>query len=183
MTVDRLAYRRAGQANLHPADAGLNLPAEKHSHGLRRLAAVEASRASFDEATDAIARATGQALGTRQTEQLAARAAADFEAFYATRTPAMCDPADVLAISVDGKGIVMRPDALRPATAKAASVSSTKLSKGEKANRKRMATIGAVYDATPVVRTPRDIIARAAHSFHPRFAQYDAGHRVVPVVP
>ena len=54
---------------------------------------------------------------------------------------------------------------------------------GEKANRKRMATIGAVYDATPVVRTPRDIIARAAHSFHPRFAQYDAGHRVVPVVP
>ena len=59
----------------------------------------------------------------------------------------------------------MRPDALRAATAKAAADASnklsTRLSKGEKANRKRMATIGAVYDATPVVRTPGDVIADA----------------------
>ena len=118
------------------ADAGLNLPAEKHSHGLRRLAAVEACRGSFDDATNAIARVTGQTVGKRQTEQLAARAAADFETFYATRTPAVCDPGDVLVVSVDGKGTVMRPDALRPATAAAAAGSSTKLStrlsKGEK---------------------------------------------------
>lgn len=48
--VVRLAYRRVGHANLHPADAELNLPAVKHSHGLRRLAAVEASRGSLDDA-------------------------------------------------------------------------------------------------------------------------------------
>lgn len=42
--VRRIAYRRRGEANLHPADAVLNLPAEKHSHGLRRLAAIESSR-------------------------------------------------------------------------------------------------------------------------------------------
>lgn len=41
VTVRRLAYRAPGTANLHPADAALNLPAEKHSHGLRRLAAAE----------------------------------------------------------------------------------------------------------------------------------------------
>lgn len=41
--VERLAYRRGGHANLHPADGGLNLPAERHSHGLRRLAAIESS--------------------------------------------------------------------------------------------------------------------------------------------
>jgi hypothetical protein len=33
VVVQRLAYRGPGVANLHPADAVLNLPAEKHSHG------------------------------------------------------------------------------------------------------------------------------------------------------
>ena len=47
VTVERLAYRAPGLANLHPADAVLNLPVERHSHGLRRLAAVEAARGSF----------------------------------------------------------------------------------------------------------------------------------------
>jgi hypothetical protein len=162
VTVGRLAYRRTGHANLHPADAVLNLPAERHSHGLRRLAATEATRGSYDDATDAIARATGTRLGKRQTEQLTRRAAVDFDTFYATGQPVVCDPDDVLVVSVDGKGIVVRPDALRAATAKAAAGASTKLStrlsKGEKANRKRMATVGAVYDTTPVVRTPAEII-------------------------
>ncbi|MGH9226776.1 MAG: hypothetical protein ACRD2W_23995 [Acidimicrobiales bacterium] len=57
--VGRLAYRRPGHANLHPADGVLNLPVERHSHGLRRLAAIESSRGSFDGAVEAIERATG----------------------------------------------------------------------------------------------------------------------------
>jgi len=78
--VTRLAYRRRGQANLYP-DAALNLPVERHSHGLRRLAAAEASRGSFEEAAAALERATGQHLGKRQVEALTDRAAVDVEAF------------------------------------------------------------------------------------------------------
>jgi hypothetical protein len=63
VTVTRLAYRRRGHANLYPADAVLNLPVEKHSHVLRKLAAIEASRGSFDDTADAIDRATGVRLG------------------------------------------------------------------------------------------------------------------------
>ena len=40
VTVTRMAYRAPGAPNVHPADAELNLPEEKHSHGQRRLAAV-----------------------------------------------------------------------------------------------------------------------------------------------
>jgi len=163
--VTRLAYRRRGSRNLYPADAALNLPAERHSHGLRRLAAAEAARGSFEEAAAALERATGQRLGKRQVEALTDRAAVDVEAFYATRThPAGDEGAegDVLVISADGKGIVMRPDALRPATAKAAATATGKLqsrlSKGEKRNRKRLAEVGAVYDLTPVARTPADVL-------------------------
>jgi hypothetical protein len=162
--VSRLAYRRRGHVNLYPTDAQLNLPVEKHSHGLRTLAAVEAARGSFDDTAEAIQRATGVRLGKRQVEELAGRAAVDFDDFYAQRRPPGGMSRDVLVLSADGKGIVMRPEALRPATAKAAANSTTKLvtrlSKGEKRNRKRMAEVGAVYDAEPVVRTPADILNR-----------------------
>ncbi len=160
--MNRLAYRANGRANLHPADAVLNLPAERHSHGLRQLGALEASRGSYAEAAAAIARASGVVLGKRQLEGLAARAAADFESFYAARRPVPAEACDVLVISADGKGIVMRPDALRAGTAKAARQAraklATRLSKGEKRNRKRMAELAAVYDVRPVARTAADIL-------------------------
>ena len=54
--VGRLAYRRRGEENLYVADGTLNLPEEKHSHGVRRLIALEAPRGSFEDATDAIRR-------------------------------------------------------------------------------------------------------------------------------
>ena len=164
--VTRHAYRRRGERNLYPADASLNLPHELHSHRLRELSAIESSRGSFQDAVDAVGRASGVTLGKRQLEQLAAAAAVDFEAFYCqpARSQAEVTDGDLLVLSADGKGIVMRPDALRPATAKAAAKATgklkTRLSKGEKRNRKRVAEVGAVYDLTPFPRTPSDIIGR-----------------------
>jgi hypothetical protein len=160
VTVTRLAYRRRGEDNLYPADARLNVPAELHSHGLRRLAAIESARGSFDEASHAITQATGQHVAKRQVEDLTRRAATDVDAFYQTAECSPAGPDDVLVLSADGKGIVMRPEALRPATA-AAAVSAklaTRLSKGEKRNRKRLAEVGAVYDIIPVPRRPEDIL-------------------------
>jgi len=161
--VERLAYRHRGAENLHPADAALNLPAERHSHGLRRLAAVESTRGSYDAAAEAISRATGVAVAKRQVEQLARSAAVDVGDFYAASVPESGASADVLVVSVDGKGIVMRPDSLRPATEKAAAAATNKLksrlSKGEKRDRKRMAEVGAVYDLAPVPRSPADVLA------------------------
>lgn len=122
----RDAYRAPGQPNLYPADALPNPPNERHSLGLRHSAVVEATRGSFDDVVDAVIRATGQREGRRQVEALAARAAVDVDvdvdSFYATRKPPP-DASDViLVISCDGKGVVMRPDALRKATAAAAAV-------------------------------------------------------------
>jgi hypothetical protein len=164
VTVTRMAYRAPGQRNLHPADAALNLPVERHSHGLRKLAAVEAARGNFQDAVDAIERACGQQLGKRQVEELAQIAAVDFEDFYENRRAARSKPGDLLVISADGKGIVMRPDALRPKAALARARPGpkhpkTRLASAENSNYKRIAEIGAVYDATPVPRVAGDIIA------------------------
>jgi hypothetical protein len=161
--VERLAYRHRGHPNLHPADGALNLPEERHSHGLRRLAAIESARGSFDAAAEAIERATGQHVGKRQVEQLARRAADDVDAFYATSPPQLAGDGDVLVLSADGKGIVMRPDGLRPVTAKRAATAAPKLknrrSRGERPYRKRLAEVGAVYHVTPVPRSPAEVLA------------------------
>jgi hypothetical protein len=71
-----------------------------------------------------------------------------------------------LVLTFDGKGIVMLPGALRPATAKAAAAAggklATRLSPGEKSGRKRMAELACVYDALPVPRAPEDVISTPA---------------------
>ncbi len=162
VSVTRVAYRHRGHTNLYPVDGQLNLPPERHSHGLRRLATIESTRGSFAEATAAIHRATGQNVGKRQVETLTSRAAVDVEDFYASHQPTPTDVNDVLVISADGKGIVMRPEALRPQTARKAKAATqklkTRLSKGEKRNRKRLAEVGAVYDLGPVPRSATEVI-------------------------
>ena len=123
--------------------------------------AIEASRGSFEQAQEAVERTTGQRVGKRQVEQLAQRAAVDFQEFYEVSPRQRTVVGDVVVLSADAKGIVMRPDALRRATA-AANASAklvTRLSKGEKRNRKRMAEVASVYEVTPVPRTPLDIMA------------------------
>ena len=166
VSVSRIAYRAPGVPNVHPLDAALNLPEEKHSHGLRKLAAVEAARGSIEAACAAAARATGASIGKRQLEELVHRAAAHVEEFYLRRVISPAPGGHALVLTFDGKGIVMLPGALRPATAKAAASAegslATRLSPGEKNGRKRMAELACVYDAAPVPRTPEDIISTPA---------------------
>lgn len=95
--MGRLAYRAPGQGNLHPADAVVNLPVQKHSHGLRRLAATEAARGAFDEARSALACTTRVITGKRQIEDLTVHTTSDFAAFYADhRRPAPAPATELL---------------------------------------------------------------------------------------
>jgi len=166
VTVRRLAYRAPGRPNAYPADAALSLPAGRHSHGLRRLAACEAVRGSYDTAKTALDQRCGRVAGKRQLEELVQAAAIDIDGFYAQRVPVPCTSGVLLVLSADGKGIVMRPEGLRPATRKAAACKKqgrglfrTRLASGEKTCRKRMATLACVYDAAPASRRPHDVIA------------------------
>ena len=162
VTVTRIAYRAPGAPNVHPADAALNLPPGKHSHGMSKMVVLAAAVMSFGAACERVARETGSPLGRRQCEELAVAAACDFDAFYAARRPPAAAPGQVLGLSCDGKGITVLPGCLRPdqrrKAAKAAPKQDGRLSRGEVRTRKRMAEAGAVFGITPVPRTPQDIL-------------------------
>ena len=128
--VDRTGYGAQGAASLHPLDAQMNLPEERYSLEVRRRAALEASKNSFDETAETLSRYTGAKIGKRQVEELVSRAAEDFDAFYEQRHQAVEEQAAedkvaedkaaedqtateplaadaLLVISSDGKGVVM----------------------------------------------------------------------------
>jgi hypothetical protein len=164
--VHRLGYGGPGLESLHPLDGSLNLPPERYSLEMRRRVAREAARGSFEEVVESIRETTGVAIGKRQAEQLAQRAAVDFDDYYAARqAEARGAPAaaPILVLSVDGKGIVMRREDLRPATRRVAESRqhklTTRLSKGEKRGAKRMAAVATVYGIDRYVRTPEEVFA------------------------
>jgi hypothetical protein len=165
--VNRVAHHTPWAASLHPLDASLNLPEEKFSLGVRRRAAEEAAKGSFDEAVKSLGNTTGAQIAKRQVEELTVRAAVDFDAFYQARESLapelVAELSDILVITTDAKGIVMRSEGLREATRKAAERSTDRLQhrlrKGEKRNRKRMAQVAAVYTVDVFPRAPEDIVA------------------------
>jgi hypothetical protein len=166
VTVERVGYGQEGAESLHPLDAELNLPVERYSLELRRRVAEEAAKSSFDETFESVGKTTGGHVPKRQIEELVMRAALDFDAFYEMRQGRPIvgkQHKSVMVISVDGKGVVMRQQDLREQTRKATMEREhkmgTRLSKGEKRNAKRMATVATVYTIAPFVRQPEDLIA------------------------
>ena len=133
------------------------------------MAEAAASR-SFDEALWDLSRHTGAEVPKRQAEQLAVRAAEDFDAFYEARHAAAGEPApdeSVVVLTFDGKGVVLHREDLREATRKAAErrrrqreqLSPFKrLKPGEKTHSKRMATVAAVYAVVPFVRSGEEFL-------------------------
>src|SRR5690606_27942136 len=119
-------------------------------------------RLSFDGVVEVVHEATGVSIGKRQVEELAQRAAQDFDKFYEQREPDTETTHDLLVITTDGKGIAMRHEDLRPETKKAAEANSTRMqtrwSPGEKPNRKRMAQVATVYSVASHPRTPADLV-------------------------
>jgi hypothetical protein len=160
VVVTRRGYGGRDVASVFPLDAERNLPPDKYSHGLREVVVEEVVGGSFDEAVEHLARADGGQMAKRQAEEVAVHLSQDFDAFYApplALPQASGDEGKLLVISADGKGIVMHPNGLREATRRAMERAEpkqhTRLSPGEKRNRKRMATVVSVYEVAPYPRT------------------------------
>ena len=171
VTVRRIQYRskHKGVQSIHRMDATLNISGDKFSDGVRRRAVEESSKVSFHEAAHSVRSTTASRIGVKQCEQLTVEVSQDFDDFYAQRDYGNAEadsiPEDALLVmSSDGKGIVMHPDSPRESTRKAQEQhhqerkKAKRLSPGQKQGRKRMATVASVYQVSPYVRTPEQVL-------------------------
>jgi hypothetical protein len=105
----------------------------------------------------------GIIIPKRQAEELTVGVAAHFDEFYATARGAMAPSMTAhLVMSLEGKGIAVRREDLRPETKKKAEKKGKKvrsrLGPGEKSNQKRMSEVAAIWWQEPVARCPADIV-------------------------
>ena len=192
VVVRRIGYRAGirGVPSLFPRDAVLNLPPCGYSWDLQRLAVMFCRSGSYEQGHEFVRAATEVSIGKRQLEQITIAAAADAERFYQDRddavVPAAGDPGlepeqdrdravvpaagdpepgpglPPLAISGDGKGVAMLPEARRRrarAPEQRVRVFDKRAGTGEKKGCKRMAETGAVFDVAPGgPRTPEQVM-------------------------
>jgi hypothetical protein len=165
--ITRIGYGAPGREAVHPLDQQLRLPGRTYSYECQRRLVRAVVCAPFDEAIALLAEMTGVSVPKRSAEQLVREAAVDFEAFYAKRAGADVKPArgEILIGGIDCKGVPM----VKPERA----LRVVRRGKGKKANKKRMATVAAVHNQAPLVRTPQEVLdslfqAHDRHQHRPR---------------
>jgi len=160
--LDRNLYQAPEADALAPLDAAMELADEKYSYEVRRIVAEAAARVSFDEVVELVQKQSGAQVPKRQAEELAVRAARDFDAFYRDRLREPEENDHLLVLSFDAKGIATLHRDLREATRRKAEKTprrlETRLVKGEKPNRKRMAEVATVYSIEKWPRTIGDVL-------------------------
>jgi len=150
--ITRMGYGAPGRQAIYPLDRELGLPGRIYSYECQRRLMRAVVCSPFDEAISFVAEMTGVTVPKRAAEQLVREAAVDFEEFYAQRPATEVKPArgETFVAAIDCKGIPM----VKPERA----LRVVRRGKGQKANKKRMATVAAVHNQAPVVRTAQEVL-------------------------
>lgn len=155
LTLTRFVYaEREGQkVERAPFDERLGLPASEFSYLLEDWLQRMCVKDSFAEAVTSLRTLLNLAPSARAAEAMNQRLAEPAEAFRQARgAPPPEEEAEILVVTADGKGVPMR----RPVEERARS--GPRRGKGEKANKKQMAYVGAAYTIDPFVRSADDVI-------------------------
>lgn len=159
LKIQRRVYgAREGQKIEHvPLDAQLGLPAGEISYvledWLERMCVKDAHRDSVDSLAALLGTRAKVSVDTAEEHsRQMAQHAASFRASQAT--PPAREEGELLVATADGKGVPMR----RPPNPEAPRTHHHRRGKGEKANKKQMAYVGAVYTIDRFPRTTDEIV-------------------------
>lgn len=157
LSISRFVYgsREGQKIERTPLDEQLGLPENSFSYVLEDWSQRLCLKESFAEAAGSLEMLLGLRLGSRTLEQMNQTMAGFATAYRASIEPPPAEEeGPILVVTADGKGVPMR----RPAEAEDKPKPHHRRTKGEKANKKQMACVGAVYSVEPFVRTADDIL-------------------------
>jgi len=147
--IDRIGYGRDGVGSIHPLDETMQLPGRSFSYELQKRMVKAAVQGPFRESTERMQDMTGMSVPKRSLEEIIQDAGQDFDAFYAERLPEPWQQtASILVVAVDCKGIPMVKQG-NP---------QRSVNKEQKSNRKKMATVAAVFTRAAWVRTADQVV-------------------------
>jgi hypothetical protein len=155
LTIARVVYgsREGQRIERTPLDERLGLPRGDFSYVLEDWGQRLCLKESFAEAGRSLEMLLGLKPGTRTLEHMSREVAAYAPAFQdALPLPPPEEEGPLLVVTADGKGVPMRrppQEGPRP---------HHRRTRGEKANKKQMACVGAVYTIEPFVRSADDIL-------------------------
>jgi hypothetical protein len=153
--LSRAVYgtREGQKIELAPLDARLNLPESDYSYVLQDWSQALDTEHAFAKTAETLSRILKLSLPVDSLERVGRQMARSVEDFRESRpAPKPKEEGEILVVTADNKGIPMR----RPADQRPA---GCRRKKGEKANKKQMATVGCVHTVDPKVRTPEDVVA------------------------
>jgi hypothetical protein len=156
LTISRYVYgsRETQKHEVIPADAILGLPEGDFSLLLQDWEQSFCVQGSYAQSRGTVERILGLAPSVRSLEQMSVSMATEVDAFRASQpAPPVAGEGQIVVLTADGKGIPMR----REAGVDAPAVRGRR-TKGQKANKKRMACVGGVYTIEPFVRTADDVV-------------------------
>jgi hypothetical protein len=156
LTVQRCVYgsRETQKHELIPTDTVLCLPASDFSALLQEWDQSFCVQGSYAQSRETVQRILGLGQSVRSLEQMSLSMAADVEEFRrAQPAPPAAEEGQIVVLTADGKGVPMRRDAgVDPPAVHG------RRTKGQKANKKRMACVGGAYTIEPFVRTPEEVV-------------------------
>jgi hypothetical protein len=163
--VARTCYGH-GRVEAAPLDARLHLPRRQYSYLLQQWLGAFVIDDSHAEAIKKLQTILGLGLSVKASEDLNREQAGDVEPFQNhLTTPDPTEEGPILVVTADCKGVPLVRSALGPEAvgdaAKAAplpAAANHRRGKGQKANKKRMAAVGAVYTIKPFARTADEVI-------------------------
>jgi hypothetical protein len=153
--LERTVYgRREGQAlEFVPLDNRLQLPAGVFSYVLQDWDQALAVEQAFSQVNQTIARMLKLTQSVDSLEGMNRQMAQDVGWFRDLQgPPPAAEEGQVLVMTADCKGIVIRGQGTP-------TVCGGERPGGQRANQKRMATVGAIYTVDPYVRTPAEVVA------------------------
>ena len=154
LTILRAAYetRETQKHKVVPLDARLGLPEGDFSHLLQEWDQALCVQGSYDALRRTVQRVLGLGQSVRSLEQMNVAMAREVESFRdAQPAPAAEEEGSVLVLTADGKGVPMRRE--RDETPVRG-----RRKESDKANKKRMAYVGAVYTMEPFRRTADEVV-------------------------
>jgi len=149
-----------------PLDARLHLPRRQYSYLFQQWLGAFVIDDAHAEAIQKLQTILGLGVSVKASEDLNREQASDVEPFQISRPlPEPAQEKPLLVVAADCKGVPLVRSALEPdaapgtaAPAPPPTPPSHRRGKGQKANKKRMAAVGAVYTIDPFVRTADDVV-------------------------